>query len=180
MYLLLFILLLQKCRITLISQVNMCGSFKKWMPKKYSHLKVYKFIIIIQLIIPPSLYYFSVLAPARTKNKDELKFPSLDFIKDGNVSLKDFNIRKEIGRGGFGRVFMVQCKLNHKYYAMKVISKEYISKKRQILRTKQEKKLLSTLRNPFIVNLKCTFQSTPALYIVMELVQVYIYIYILY
>lgn len=59
---------------------------------------------------------------------------------------------------------------------MKVISKEYISKKRQILRTKQEKKLLSTLRNPFIVNLKCTFQSTPALYIVMELVQVYIYI----
>lgn len=136
--------------------------------------------IYIQLIIPPSLYYFSVLTPAKTKNKDELKFPSLDFIKDGNVSLKDFNIRKEIGRGGFGRVFMVQCKLNHKYYAMKVISKEYISKKRQILRTKQEKKLLSTLRHPFIVNLKCTFQSTPALYIVMELVQVYYLYYYLF
>lgn len=56
---------------------------------------------------------------------------------------------------------------------MKVLSKEYIKRKKQIQRTKQEKKLLTTLRHPFIVNLKCTFQSTPALYIVMELVQVY-------
>lgn len=161
----------------------MIGSFKKWMPKKYSHLKVYVLLIfvfnvfIVQLIIPPSLYCFAAILPNKNlKNKDELKFPSLEFIKDGNISLKDFNIRKEIGRGGFGRVFMVQCKLNNKYYAMKVISKEYIRKKRQILRTKQEKKLLSTLRHPFIVSLKCTFQSTPALYIVMELVQVFIYI----
>lgn len=67
---------------------------------------------------------------------------------------------------------MVKCLLNHKIYAMKVLSKEYIKRKKQIQRTKQEKKILTTLRHPFIVNLKCTFQSTPALYIVMELVQV--------
>lgn len=43
-----------------------------------------------------------------------------------SVRLVDFQIVKIIGRGGFGKVFLVKNRLNGKYYAMKSIKKEEV------------------------------------------------------
>lgn len=44
------------------------------------------------------------------------------------VSINDFDILKVIGRGGFGKVFLVQHKESQNYYAMKSMRKEMLSK----------------------------------------------------
>ena len=74
-----------------------------------------------------------------------------------------------IGRGGFGKVWKVKCKLNNKYYAMKIMSKLKIIKKNSVKNINNEKKFLSILHNPFLVNMICSFQDHDNLYLVMDL-----------
>jgi len=51
-----------------------------------------------------------------------------NYSKDGNtnVSLSDFVIKKVIGRGSFGKVFLVQKKTDGQVYAMKSLRKDVI------------------------------------------------------
>jgi serine/threonine protein kinase len=42
----------------------------------------------------------------------------------GKISKDDFHIIKVVGRGGFGKVYMVKKRSNGKTYAMKVLSKD--------------------------------------------------------
>ena len=85
------------------------------------------------------------------------------------VSLNIFNLDYPIGRGGFGKVWKVKCKLNNKYYAMKIMSKLKIIKKNSIKNINNEKRFLSILHNPFLVNMICSFQDNDNLYLVMDL-----------
>lgn len=50
------------------------------------------------------------------------------FAKKGdmNVSLNDFEIKKVIGRGSFGKVFLVQKIGDNEVYAMKSLRKDVI------------------------------------------------------
>ena len=45
---------------------------------------------------------------------------------DKEVSLKDFTIKSVIGRGSFGKVFLVQKNSDAKVYAMKSLRKDVI------------------------------------------------------
>ena len=80
-----------------------------------------------------------------------------------------FLLEYPIGRGGFGKVWKVKCKLNNKYYAMKIMSKLKIIKKNSVKNINNEKKFLSVLHNPFLVNMICSFQDNDNLYLVMDL-----------
>jgi serine/threonine protein kinase len=46
--------------------------------------------------------------------------------KDSKVDLSDFAIKSVIGRGSFGKVFLVQKKQDGKVYAMKSLRKDVI------------------------------------------------------
>ena len=85
------------------------------------------------------------------------------------VTLNIFHLEYPIGRGGFGKVWKVKCKLNNKYYAMKIMSKLKIVKKNSVKNINNEKKFLSILHNPFLVNMICSFQDNDNLYLVMDL-----------
>ena len=85
------------------------------------------------------------------------------------VSLNIFHLDYPIGRGGFGKGWKVKCKLNNKYYAMKIMSKLKIIKKNSVKNINNEKKFLSILHNPFLVNMICSFQDNDNLYLVMDL-----------
>lgn len=52
------------------------------------------------------------------------------------ISKDDFKIIKVIGRGTFGKVFMVRKKDNNNLYAMKVLKKEQIAAKNLRVKTK--------------------------------------------
>ncbi|KAJ1563276.1 camp-dependent protein kinase catalytic subunit, partial [Nowakowskiella sp. JEL0078] len=86
-------------------------------------------------------------------------------------SLNDFNISRTLGTGSFGRVHLVQFKLNGKYYAMKVLRKSEIVKMRQVEHTVNERAILEQLEFPYLVHLLSTFQDCSNLYFVLEYVQ---------
>ena len=64
-------------------------------------------------------------------------------------------------------MLLVRNRLNHRKYAMKVISKKLIKKKNHMTYMKSEKAILTKIVHPFIVSLKFAFQSETKLFLVM-------------
>lgn len=58
------------------------------------------------------------------------------------MGLSDFIIKKVIGRGSFGKVFLVQKKGTNEVYAMKSLRKDVIIDYDQVESTKLEKEIL--------------------------------------
>ncbi|EED92955.1 predicted protein, partial [Thalassiosira pseudonana CCMP1335] len=76
-----------------------------------------------------------------------------------------------LGRGSFGRVVLVQKRYGHGHgalYAMKILRKSHLVRRRQIERTKTERKVLSVLDHPFIMKLYYAFQTPEKLYLVLD------------
>ena len=61
---------------------------------------------------------------------------------DSKVALQDFIIKKVIGRGSFGKVFLVEKKDSKEVYAMKSLRKDVILDYDQVESTKLEKEIL--------------------------------------
>lgn len=72
------------------------------------------------------------------KGKDRAK----TLVGDKSVSLKDFDIIKVIGRGSFGKVFLVQKKDDKQVFAMKSLKKDIIIDFEQVQSTKLEQDIL--------------------------------------
>ncbi|KAI8997744.1 camp-dependent protein kinase type 2 [Pilobolus umbonatus] len=90
--------------------------------------------------------------------------------KTYHLSLNNFFINRTLGTGSFGRVHLIQSKVNGRYYALKVLSKAEIVKLKQVEHTNNERAILSSVYHPFIVNLWGSFQDDAHLYMVMDYV----------
>jgi protein kinase A len=74
-----------------------------------------------------------------------------------------------VGRGGFGKVWKVQSKINpSKAYALKEMSKARVIFKKSIDAVLIERELLEKLSHPLIVNMVAAFQDRSNLYLVMD------------
>ncbi|KIJ51352.1 hypothetical protein M422DRAFT_58891 [Sphaerobolus stellatus SS14] len=95
-----------------------------------------------------------------------------DVLQTAGASYKliDFMIQRTLGTGSFGRVHLVRHKQTQRYYAMKVLSKEKVVRTKQIEHTQNERRLLSDVHNPFIVNVWGAFQDSQNLYMVLDFV----------
>lgn len=85
-----------------------------------------------------------------------------------NVTLQDFRMIQVIGRGSFGKVVLVGHKRTKKLYAMKILSKENIVRRKQVEHTRTERRVLGCTRHPFIVGLHYAFQTAHRLYFVLD------------
>lgn len=83
----------------------------------------------------------------------------------------DFELLRLIGTGSFAKVLLVRRRDNGRLYAMKVLKKEEIFKRNQIDHTKTERLILATLRHPFMVRLRYSFQTQHKLYMVLDFVR---------
>lgn len=71
--------------------------------------------------------------------------------------------------GSFGRVQLVKCIRDDKIYAMKVLLKDQVTLKNQIINSINEQKILKqVLDKPFISQLKYSFQTEQKLFLVTE------------
>ena len=75
---------------------------------------------------------------------------------------------KLLGYGTYGRVFLARKKNNGKIYAIKVLDKRNIKRNKQSDLTKLERKILKTIKNPFLIRLYYAFQSKTKLFLVIE------------
>ena len=85
-----------------------------------------------------------------------------------NISLDDFKTLKILGKGSFGKVYLVKNINTDKIYAMKVLDKQFVVQKKQISHTKTERIALEKLKHPFIVKLRYAFQDIKNLYFITE------------
>lgn len=86
------------------------------------------------------------------------------------LKLADFNMLRTLGTGSFGRVHLVQSRVNARYYAVKVLKKSEVVRLKQVEHTNNEKHILESVAHPFLVNMWGTFQDTVNLYMVMDYV----------
>ncbi|KAG0141380.1 hypothetical protein CROQUDRAFT_31284, partial [Cronartium quercuum f. sp. fusiforme G11] len=84
-------------------------------------------------------------------------------------SIKDFDMLKPISKGAFGQVWLAKKKTTGDYYAIKILKKQDMIAKNQIMNVKSERKILmNQADSDFVVKLFYTFSSRDHLYLVME------------
>lgn len=86
------------------------------------------------------------------------------------VSLTDFEILSQVGKGASGRVFLVRDRLNGEHLALKVIEKSSVYENDDAYRHALDERLVLEMacEHPFILNLRYAFQTDRRLYIVTE------------
>ncbi|ORC87110.1 protein kinase [Trypanosoma theileri] len=104
----------------------------------------------------------------RIPNDDTLRFHNSSVVRT-DVSLRDFILVTTIGRGTFGKVIKVIFREDGKTYAMKVLNKCIIHKRRMIDYIKEEKNILTTLTpHPYVVTCHFAFQTDYHLFFVLD------------
>ncbi|XP_062841637.1 ribosomal protein S6 kinase alpha-3 isoform X1 [Trichomycterus rosablanca] len=93
-------------------------------------------------------------------------------VKEGSEKAdpEDFELRKVLGQGSFGKVFLVKKITGPdagQLYAMKVLKKATL-KVRDRVRTKMERDILVEVNHPFIVKLHYAFQTEGKLYLILD------------
>ncbi|XP_031151651.1 STKc_SGK domain-containing protein isoform X2 [Sander lucioperca] len=83
----------------------------------------------------------------------------------------DFDYLRIIGKGSFGKVLLARHKESAKYYAVKVLQKKIIMKKKEQKHIMAERSvLMKNIKHPFLVGLHYSFQTTDKLYFVLDYV----------
>jgi len=115
----------------------------------------------------------------KEKTEENPKFPTkkeLDAMEATDVKGKanvtvtqdDFEIKKMIGKGSFGSVLMVKKKDTGKTYAMKVLFKDKVIKRKQYEHTLSERRIFQDIEHPFLIGLRFSFQTKGKLFMVFD------------
>ena len=91
------------------------------------------------------------------KNKSEKK-----------VMIEEFKVLKVLGKGSFGKVYLVEMISTSKLYAMKELRKDVLIDTDQIENTKIEKEIMKNANHPFLLNLEYVFQTPGKIFFVMK------------
>lgn len=86
------------------------------------------------------------------------------------LSLEDFELVRLIGKGAFGKVWMVRRKEFGDIYAMKILHKQSVVDQNLIEHTLLERDVMLMCNNPFIINLYWSFQTEENLYFVVDFI----------
>uniref|UniRef100_A0A8C5HRJ6 Serine/threonine-protein kinase Sgk1 n=1 Tax=Gouania willdenowi TaxID=441366 RepID=A0A8C5HRJ6_GOUWI len=87
------------------------------------------------------------------------------------IKPSDFDYLKIIGKGSFGKVLLARHKESTNYYAVKVLQKKIILKKKEQKHIMAERSvLMKNIKHPFLVGLHYSFQTTDKLYFVLDYV----------
>ncbi|XP_075239992.1 cAMP-dependent protein kinase catalytic subunit beta-like isoform X2 [Convolutriloba macropyga] len=91
---------------------------------------------------------------------------------ESDVKWSDFDIKRTLGTGSFGRVMLARYKptQSKKFYAIKVLDKKQIIKQKQVPHLLNEKKILECVSFPFVVRQAFAFKDNTYCYIGLEFV----------
>ena len=90
--------------------------------------------------------------------------------RENDVKLEDFEIKMQLGKGTFGRVYLAELPNVTQKYAIKAIRKDVLIEYDQIASTALEKDILFEADHPFLCGMEYLFQSEARLYFVMPFI----------
>ena len=108
------------------------------------------------------------------RNEKEEEDQRNDDIYDNKTCVKDYQRLCCLGTGSFGKVLQVRHLRTGKIYAMKIIKKDHVSRKKVETSTMLERDVLVKIHHPFIVKLRHAFQTDEKLYLVMTYVVLFL------
>lgn len=107
------------------------------------------------------------------RRKVNLYYSATESLKNssgnGNeLSIENYKFYNTIGEGAYCKVRVIQDKKNKRYYALKYMPK---NQPPNIIKTVvQERRVLGTIRHPFLCNLRYAFQNDKFLFMVIDMV----------
>ena len=94
-----------------------------------------------------------------------------DILNDGKkINMNDFKYIKVVGRGSFGKVYLVKKRDSGQVYAMKILKKGQLIKQNLLEKTMAERHILEKCTSPYLVKLHFAFQTETKLYFVMDFI----------
>uniref|UniRef100_A0A8B9RFQ4 Serine/threonine-protein kinase Sgk1 n=1 Tax=Astyanax mexicanus TaxID=7994 RepID=A0A8B9RFQ4_ASTMX len=133
-----------------ICQHSQVGSFLKIDENQNEELGREQYICVISFQLAYRLYYICL---------------------SNRIKPCDFDYLKIIGKGSFGKVLLARHKETEQYYAVKVLQKKIILKKKEQKHIMAERSvLMKNIKHPFLVGLHYSFQTTDKLYFVLDYV----------
>ncbi|KAK7575960.1 hypothetical protein V9T40_012246 [Parthenolecanium corni] len=111
------------------------------------------------------------LLPILTKAKERVERKWAADAKN-TAALSDFELVRTLGSGTFGRVMLVRYMSAEikPYYAMKIMTKRKIMRANHLRHAVNERKILSSIKYPFVVNYLHHFKDNGHVFLVMEYV----------
>ena len=88
-----------------------------------------------------------------------------------NSGLNNYKIIKIIGRGEYGKIFLVKNNNNKQYYAMKSLKKDFLVNKNEINANLINKKLLQNLDYIFLIGCVACFHTDERIYFILNLIE---------
>ncbi|CAI4056848.1 hypothetical protein SKDZ_03G1490 [Saccharomyces kudriavzevii ZP591] len=113
---------------------------------------------------PPSLG--DIIEPRRSRRLRAKSFSNK--FQDITVEPQSFEKIRLLGQGDVGKVYLVRERDTNQIFALKVLSKHEMIKRKKIKRVLTEQEILATSDHPFIVTLYHSFQTEDFLYLCME------------
>lgn len=104
----------------------------------------------------------------KEKKKDPSSLSTSPLTPGKKLTLKDFEIISELGRGAYAKVVLAKYVLTNKKIAIKILDKHFINKLSKSHEALIEREILSNLNHPNIIKLLSTFQDKEKLYFVLE------------
>ena len=80
----------------------------------------------------------------------------------------DFTLIKVIGKGVYGKVFLVRKRDSGELFAMKTLSRDKVAKRNHTQHALTERSILGKVKHPFIIKLRYAFQNSSKLYFVLD------------
>lgn len=87
------------------------------------------------------------------------------------VAFEDFVMINIIGKGTFGKVYLVQNKHTEQLYAMKSIRKDIVIEHDSLENLHLEKQILNQVNHPFIISMDFVFIKDFRIYFIMDFIQ---------
>eukprot|EP00050_Salpingoeca_kvevrii_P010961 m.11700 g.11700 ORF g.11700 m.11700 type:complete len:2113 (-) comp3174_c0_seq1:388-6726(-) len=84
------------------------------------------------------------------------------------ITRSDFSFLKQLSAGAYGAVYLARHNESGEQVAIKALKKQSIASRNLVNQVMAEKDILQFARNPFLINMFCSFTSKESLYIVME------------
>lgn len=154
---------------------NLSTSVLKYRSQK---LREYLLALLEQRPRPIELSLFLHVSNHVSQTKD--RFMSRALLNDysstkygslcTSLSVKDFHILKVLGRGSFGKVYLVRPLKApmSEVYAMKVLRKSEVTKRHQVDHTMAERRIMAEMNHPYILSLRYAFQTPQKLYMITD------------
>lgn len=66
---------------------------------------------------------------------------------------------KQLGSGGFSTVFLCKSKIDHNFYALKLIEKDMVIKNKKKGIVMNERNIMTKAKHPFVIDLRYAFET---------------------